>query len=149
MKHRELMDVLNDAFFKNRHEDKRYTKGWAEAFQTVEEDANAAFAREAVRLADVEGKAGQTQHSEERGITPVKHDAVSHPSYYCEGGIETLDFILAKKMDFLLGQVCKYIVRAGKKDPTKEVEDLEKARFYLDRKIQLLKRADKTGGEAS
>ena len=68
-----------------------------------------------------------------------EHDAVSHPSYYCEGGIETLDFILAKKLDFLLGQVCKYIVRGGKKDPAKEVEDLEKARFYLDRKIRMLK----------
>ena len=49
-------------------------------------------------------------------------------------------------MDFLLGQVCKYIVRAGKKDPAKEVEDLEKARFYLDRKIQLLKKAGKGEG---
>lgn len=138
MKHRELMDVLNDAFFKNRHEDKRYRKGWVDAFQTVENDVNAAFAREAMKLASAAGK--HTGHrAVERGGAPVEHDAVSHPGYYCEGGIETLDFILAKKMDFLLGQVCKYIVRAGKKNPKTEVEDLEKARFYLDRKIRLLK----------
>ena len=56
-----------------------------------------------------------------------------------EGGIETLDFIIAKKLDFLLGQVCKYIVRAGKKDPAMEIQDLKKARFYLDWKINLLK----------
>lgn len=45
--------------------------------------------------------------------TSDEHDVVNHPDYYCSGGIETLDYILAKKMDFLLGQVCKYISRAG------------------------------------
>ena len=69
----------------------------------------------------------------------IQNDAVYHPSHYCDGGIETLDYILAKKMDFLLGQVCKYISRAGKKDPALEIQDLEKARFYLDKKISLLK----------
>ena len=63
------------------------------------------------------------------------NDPVNHPAHYCDGGIETLDYIVAKKLDFFLGQVCKYISRAGKKDPEKEVEDLKKARFYLDRKI--------------
>lgn len=71
------------------------------------------------------------------------NDPVNHPAHYCDGGIETLDFILAKNLDFLLGQVCKYISRAGKKDPAKELEDLEKAQFYLNRKIELLK-----GGKA-
>ena len=70
----------------------------------------------------------------------IRHDHVNHPSHYCTGGIETLDYILAKKMDFLLGQVCKYISRAGLKDPAKELEDLEKARFYLDKKIEELKK---------
>ncbi len=71
--------------------------------------------------------------------SPEEHDAVQHPSWYCDGGIETLDYIMAKKLDFLLGQVCKYISRAGKKDPAKEIEDLKKARFYLDWKINSLK----------
>ena len=68
------------------------------------------------------------------------NDPVNHPSHYCDGGIETLDFIIAKKMDFFLGQVCKYISRAGKKDPGKELEDLQKAQFYLNRKIELLEK---------
>lgn len=70
--------------------------------------------------------------------TDNTNDPVNHPSHYCYGGIETIDYILAKDMDFLLGQVCKYISRAGKKDPNKELEDLKKAEFYLKRKIQIL-----------
>ena len=66
------------------------------------------------------------------------YDPVIRPAHYCDGGIETLDFILAKKLDYLTGQVCKYICRAGKKDPAKELEDLKKARFYLERKIRQL-----------
>ena len=69
----------------------------------------------------------------------AQNDPVNHPAHYCDGGIETIDYILAKKMDFLLGQVCKYISRSGKKDPSKEIEDLEKARWYLDKKISTLK----------
>ena len=64
-----------------------------------------------------------------------ENDPVNHPAHYCDGGIETLDFILAKRLDFLLGQVVKYVSRAGKKDPAKELEDLQKAQFYLNRKI--------------
>ena len=40
--------------------------------------------------------------------------------------------------DAYLFNVVKYVARAGKKDPTKELEDLEKAAFYLDRKIKNL-----------
>ena len=69
----------------------------------------------------------------------ASHDPINHPDYYCDGGIETLDYIMAKKLDFLLGQVVKYVSRAGKKNPAKEIEDLKKARFYLDWKINLLK----------
>lgn len=68
-----------------------------------------------------------------------RNDPVNHPAHYTDGGIETLDYILAKRLDFLSGQVIKYVSRAGKKDPQKEIEDLEKARFYLDRKIERLK----------
>lgn len=73
-------------------------------------------------------------------------DPVNHPSHYCDGGIEVMDYIIAKKMDFLIGNVCKYISRAGKKDPEKELEDLKKARVYLDRKIALLEREKEEKG---
>lgn len=62
-----------------------------------------------------------------------------NPYYYKSGKIETIDFIEDKHLGFHLGNVIKYIVRAGKKDPNKEIEDLEKARWYLDRWIQYRK----------
>lgn len=42
--------------------------------------------------------------------------------------------------DAYLFNVVKYVARAGKKDPTKELEDLKKAAFYLNRKIKNLER---------
>ncbi len=66
--------------------------------------------------------------------------AVNHPSHY--GGdttYEAIKVIEAWELDFPLGNTVKYISRAGKKDPTKELEDLEKAAWYLNRKIENLK----------
>lgn len=67
---------------------------------------------------------------------------VNHPSHYCDGKIEVIDFIEDKKLNYHLGNVVKYISRAGKKCPEKEVEDLKKARWYLDRYIEKLEEAD-------
>jgi hypothetical protein len=67
-----------------------------------------------------------------------EEDVVNKPSHYTDGGIETIDFIEAKGLDFNLGNAVKYISRAGKKDPSKKVEDLEKARWYLNREIARL-----------
>ena len=67
------------------------------------------------------------------------HDPVNHPSYYTEGKIETIDFIEDKKLGFCLGNAVKYIVRAGKKDPDKEVEDLKKAIWYINRQIKQIR----------
>lgn len=61
-------------------------------------------------------------------------DPVSHPSHYCRGGIEPLDFIVAQDLPYLAGNVVKYIARYRWKG--KPVEDLKKAKFYLDRLIQ-------------
>lgn len=65
----------------------------------------------------------------------VAIDAVNHPPHYKAGGIETIDFIESKGLGFNLGNAVKYISRAGKKDPAKLIEDLRKARWYLDREI--------------
>lgn len=60
-------------------------------------------------------------------------DLVNHPPHYKAGGVETIDFIEAKDLNYRLGNVVKYVTRAGKKgDP---IEDLKKARWYLDREI--------------
>jgi hypothetical protein len=67
-------------------------------------------------------------------------DNVNHPSHYKTGGIETIDFIEAKQLTYNLGNVVKYITRAGIKDQAKHIEDLEKAVWYLNREIQNLKK---------
>lgn len=62
---------------------------------------------------------------------------VEHPEHY--GGeknpYEAIKVIEAWELGFCLGNTIKYISRAGKKDPAKELEDLQKARWYLDRRI--------------
>ena len=67
---------------------------------------------------------------------------INHPAHYGNGEqdpYEAIKVIEAWQLDFHLGNVIKYISRAGKKDPEKLLEDLEKAKWYLDRKISKLK----------
>jgi len=67
-------------------------------------------------------------------------DMVNHPPHYTRGGIEVLDFILAYFADdYLGGQVVKYLARAGHKWNT--LEDVKKAKFYLDRKVEEMEAA--------
>ena len=65
-------------------------------------------------------------------------DMVNYPSHYTDGNIEVIDFIEDKKLNYHLGNAVKYISRAGKKDPEKEIEDLQKAVWYINREIQRL-----------
>jgi len=60
-------------------------------------------------------------------------DVVNHPSHYKVGGIETIDFIEAKQLDYHLGNVVKYISRADHKD--EKLENLKKAQWYLNRAV--------------
>ena len=66
------------------------------------------------------------------------NDPVNRPSYYADGKIEVITYIEDKKLGFCLGNAIKYISRAGKKDPRKEVEDLKKAIWYIERRISQL-----------
>jgi Protein of unknwon function (DUF3310) len=61
-------------------------------------------------------------------------DQVNSPAHYTDGGIQTIDFIEAKGLNFHLGNVVKYISRAGKKGDN--LEDLLKAQWYLNREIE-------------
>jgi hypothetical protein len=67
----------------------------------------------------------------------AQHDAVNHPEHYKVGGIETIDFIEAKGLDYHLGNVVKYITRADHKGSKQE--DLRKAHWYLTRAIERAK----------
>ena len=69
----------------------------------------------------------------------MNNDIVNRPAHYTDGKIEVIDFIEDKGLNFHRGNAVKYIARAGKKDPAKEVEDLEKARWYINREIERLK----------
>lgn len=68
------------------------------------------------------------------------HDPVNHPAHYTDGQIEVIDFIDDKKLSYCLGNAIKYISCAGKKDPTKTIEDLQKAVWYLNHEIEKRKR---------
>lgn len=74
------------------------------------------------------------EHGEVVGVAP---DPVNHPAHYTAGGIETIDFIEAKKLGYNLGNVVKYITRSGLKG--NKLEDLRKAQWYLSREIATLK----------
>lgn len=67
-------------------------------------------------------------------------EQVNHPAHY--GGednpYEAIKVIEAWSLGFCIGNAVKYISRAGKKDPAKKLEDLKKARWYLDREISRL-----------
>ena len=69
------------------------------------------------------------------------YEYVNHPQHY--GGennpYEVIKVIEALEMDFHLGNTFKYIARAGKKGTDKELQDLEKALWYIQRKIELVK----------
>ncbi len=73
----------------------------------------------------------------------AEREPVDHPAHY--GGkdnpYEAIKVIEAWKLGFCLGNTVKYIARAGKKSAQTELEDMEKARWYLDRQIEFLKGA--------
>ena len=72
----------------------------------------------------------------------VKKDLVNSPSHYTVGGVETIKFIEAKQLDYHLGNVVKYVTRANYKG--EELQDLKKARWYLERAISVRENAQPT-----
>ncbi len=68
-------------------------------------------------------------------------DNVNHPAHYggADNAYEAIKVIEAWNLDFCLGNVVKYISRAGKKEGNSLIQDLEKAKWYLERRIQELK----------
>lgn len=72
--------------------------------------------------------------------------SATRPSYYratVRGqAIDVIDIYHAFELNAMRGAVVKYVVRAGKKDPNTELEDLRKARECLDREIAYRERLD-------
>jgi len=65
-------------------------------------------------------------------------DPVNSPKHYTTGKIEVIDFIEDQKFPYHLGNVIKYVCRSAHKG--KQVEDLKKAAWYLQRYIALIEK---------
>ena len=76
-------------------------------------------------------------HAMTRETIPSPDGAIDHPKHYggADNTYEAIKVIEAWGLGFCLGNTVKYISRAGKKDRAKTLEDLKKARWYLDREI--------------
>jgi hypothetical protein len=82
-----------------------------------------------------------TSNSEESETTqPIENSSVTKydPQHYQRGRIQVWDFIVDQQLDFLAGNVIKYICRAGHKDQESEIDDWLKVKAYVDRKIKAL-----------
>lgn len=67
----------------------------------------------------------------------MTHDSIHHPAHYAEGrAYEPIDVIEDWELNYRLGNCVKYVSRAGRKQD--QLEDLRKARWYLDREIEHL-----------
>lgn len=69
----------------------------------------------------------------------MSKEAVCHPTHYNSGQVEVIEAIEDWGLNFHRGNAIKYTARAGKKDKNKEIEDLEKAVWYLNREVERLK----------
>lgn len=73
-------------------------------------------------------------------------DKINHPKHYCEGRkYEPWDVIKDWSLDYDLGCAVKYISRAGRKDESKKLEDLEKAKAYLQHEIENIRKEATNG----
>jgi hypothetical protein len=74
----------------------------------------------------------------------MNKEMVNHPTHYggADNPYEVIKVCEAWELDrdAYLFNVVKYVARAGKKDPAKELEDLKKAVFYLQRRIETLQK---------
>lgn len=79
------------------------------------------------------------------GYKPILYEKSNpiQPKHYSNGGNDVIDYCYKNDIDFLTGNIIKYVVRAGKKDKSKELEDLQKAQEYLRRRIEYLKGENK------
>ena len=105
------------------------------------------FKGKVVTISDITSETKGEYHIEEDGrayfwtaemFEPIaENDPVNHPSHYTDGKIEVCDFIMDKNLNFCLGNAIKYISRCQiKYGGTKRIEDLKKAKWYIERQIK-------------
>ena len=77
------------------------------------------------------------EYTQPEEYTSLGNSEVEHPSHYRkDSGLEAIEAIEAWDLNFNLGNVVKYICRAGLKGDTDGVEDLEKALWYIQRELK-------------
>ena len=127
--------VIESSNYIEIEEDRGKNVWWEEAFLPVTDGVM----RDA-RAEECTGASRTSPSTKERA--DGKADPVAHPAHYTYGKIEVIDFIQDKDLNFALGNAVKYIVRAGHKaeqgmsDEEKAIQDLEKARQYIDFEIE-------------
>ena len=72
----------------------------------------------------------------------ISHGNTIRPGYYQSAMGDVFDIAAAYRLDMPLGTAVKYILRAGKKDKAKEIEDLEKCIECVTRAIELRRAKD-------
>jgi len=88
-----------------------------------------------IDLFDSDGAADEDFSDNLKGLEGLaRREAINHPSHYNTGKIEVIDAIDDWKLDFNAGNVVKYVARHQHK--ANPLEDLKKARWYLDRLIE-------------
>lgn len=129
---------------------KDYTKHELEDALESEEQFNGDESDCVVSYTDICDSIKRQIHYNENDICKdeqdAQYDSVNHPSYYADGNIEVIDYIEDKNLGYHLGTAIKYISRAGKKHEQgmtakeKEIEDLRKAVWFINRKIEQLQK---------
>lgn len=120
----------------DEYEAKKTQEQVDEYWKAVGKYQKAALAPE--RIAELTAQAGKPKMRMLNSEFQIElFDPVNHPEHYKVGGIETIDFIEAKKLNYNIGNVVKYLTRADHKG--NKLEDLRKAQWYLTREIIMLK----------
>ena len=113
----------------------------AKQLDGVPTELRAVFVAKLRALADYHESGGRDSNSPplagveawQLGRARDRADLINHPSHYTAGGVEAIAVIEAWQLGFALGNALKYIARAGRKGD--RLEDLRKARWYLEREI--------------
>ena len=92
-----------------------------------------------ITMDEVQGNVLASMMSEQKAA----EDIIGHPNHYCEGRkFEPKDVIRDWNLNFNLGNAVKYISRNGRKDGNSALQDLKKARQYLDFEIEYLEKEE-------
>lgn len=135
--HKQMLRGIHDLEMSHlgKHCSKEYEKGWDDAMGRAETLVNTVFAAPHGQ-SPLEHRLDNVLAQHE-GRQKTKNDPVNHPSHYTFGKIEVIDFLEDQKFPYHLANAVKYISRAGRKNPDKTIEDLEKAVWYLNRYMRL------------